>query len=454
MNSDASRRGGHPLRRNLPPAALVVGLLLLLATTFVVATLRLGWFRSSPVIAQESVTAQETDPSLLIPGMPVCLPATTEPTPTQSATPSFAIRNPQPAFGLAWFHKPPEDGTTPLELAGQHSYVHLTGAADIPYRDRLRAAGYKGSVFTYVTMNAVEGPGPYRDASASCDEGYTPHDNQLAFYKGDFCKYIHANESWFVHNESGARIVDDYFGSGRYSYVMNPAEPGWRAFAAERLRLVKEEWFYDGIWLDNVDVDRTRVMSELTNSDGAIREFDSDDAWSEGVKGWLAEARGVLGEYPLWANLIGGGLHADSWDAYAPYLDGAMDESFAVRWIDGWRTPNQWQAQIQRARRWLGMGKGLVAVGQGPRDDAERMRFTLASYLLVAEGTQATFRYTRFDTYYSQLWLYPEYDTARQLGAPLGACREVSPGIWRRDFERGYVEVDVQGYEGRLVVEP
>ncbi|MGA7729708.1 MAG: putative glycoside hydrolase [Chloroflexia bacterium] len=451
MNSDAGRRGSLRLRSSFPAAIPVVGLVFLLVVVAGVGALWLGWFRPATLTAQESVTAQGTDPAPLIPGMPVCLPVPTNegsmPVPTEPA-PSRSV------FGLAWFHKPPDDGTTPGEFVEHHSYVHLTGPADIPYRDELRDAGYKGPVYTYVTMNAIEGPGPYRDASASCDEDYTPYDNQLAFYKGDFCKYIHPNESWFLHNGAGARIVDDYFGAGRYSYVMNPADPGWRSFAVERLNFVKETWFYDGIWLDNVDVDRARVMSGLTNSDGELREYDSDDAWREAVKGWLAAARNALGDYPLWANLVEGPLRADAWDAYAPYLDGAMDESFAVRWIDGWRDPGHWQAQIQRAQRWLAMGKGLVAVGQGPHEDAERMRFALASYMLVAEGTQATFRYTRFDTYYSQFWLYPDYETARRLGAPLGSCREVSPNIWRRDFERGYVEVNVQGHEGRLVTEP
>ena len=446
MNIDAQRSGSSLLRRRLPVAIRGAGLLLLLVAAFIGVGLWLGWFRPASLTAQESVTAQTTDQAPLIPGMPVCLPV---PAATDSALPT-----PHSAFGLAWFHKPPEDGTTPEEFAAQHSYVHLTGPADIPYRDQLRDAGYKGPIFTYVTMNAVEGPGPYRDASAPCDEDYTPYDNQLAFYSGDFCKRIHPNESWFLHNEDGARIVDDYFGAGRYSYVMNPADPGWRAFAVERLRFIKETWFYDGIWLDNVDVDRTRVMSGLTNSDGQIREYDSDEAWSEAVKGWLAEARAALGDYPLWANLVGGPLRADAWDAYATYLDGAMDESFSVRWIDDWRAPTQWEAQIQRAQRWLSMGKGLIAVGQGPREDTERMRFALASYMLVAEGTLATFRYTRYDSYYSQVWLYPEYETARQLGAPAGPCQEVSPGLWRRDFERGYVEVDLQDHTGRLVTTP
>jgi hypothetical protein len=84
------------------------------------------------------------------------------------------------------------------------------------------------------------------------------------------------------------------------------------------------------------------------------------------------------------------------------------------------------------------------------------MRFSLASYLLVAQGagTQSTFRYTRYDTYYEQMWLYPEYDIARQLGGPTGTCSEVSPGLWKRDFQRGYVQVDLSTHQGSLVLRP
>ena len=98
------------------------------------------------------------------------------------------------------------------------------------------------------------------------------------------------------------------------------------------------------------------------------------------------------------------------------------------------------------------MGKGLLMVGQGPRDDEERMRFTLASYLLVATGQNAFFRYSRFDYEYNKLWLYPDYDKARAMGAPLGERRAVSLGLWRRDFEHGYVEVDVGEHRGSLVL--
>src|SRR5262249_3974081 len=154
-----------------------------------------------------------------MPGMPDCCIAF----PTPTSGPISDLRSP---FGLAWFHKPPEDGTSPVDLAANSNYIHLTGAADISYRGKLREPGYQGPILRDVTLNAVEGSGPYSDGSAACDGGYVPNDNQLAFFKGDFCSYIHSHESWFLHNGAGQRLVDDYFGSGRISYMMNPADPG------------------------------------------------------------------------------------------------------------------------------------------------------------------------------------------------------------------------------------
>jgi hypothetical protein len=165
---------------------------------------------------------------------------------------------------------------------------------------------------------------------------------------------------------------------------------------------------------------------------------------------WLEGLRGAVGAWPIWANLTGGRDSVDAWDPYAPYLDGAMEESFGVRWIEDWLSLDAWDVQQDRAARWLAAGKGLVMVGQGPKDDEDRMRFTLASYLLVAEGDQAFYRYTRFDSYYHNLWLYPDFDTARSLGVPSGPRQQIQPGVWRRPFTHGYVEVDATQHTGRL----
>lgn len=393
-------------------------------------------------MAAGNATAETPTPSAVSPEQ---APTTTVSPPTSTPTSSPSV------FGLAWFHKPPGDGTTPEEMAKAHSYIHLTSAADIAYRNQLRAAGYKGPIYTYMTATAVEGPGPYKTAKAPCAAGYAPNDNNLAWKVDDFCRFIHPNESWFLHNGKGERLVDDYFGSGRWTYLMNPANPGWQAFAQERLLFVRDNWGYDGVWLDNVDIDLSRARSESKNSDGVVQEFSNNDSWRAAWKVWLGGVRGKVGEWAIWANLVGGGLSSDSWDAFAPYLDGAMDESFSVRWLDGWREAGDWKSQLERADRWLASGKGLVMVGQGSKDDTGQMRFTLASYMLVAQGQEAFYRYTRFDSYYGSLWQYPEFSTARALGQPTGSRQETSPGVWTRQFSNGTVEVDLNSHVGKLI---
>lgn len=371
----------------------------------------------------------------------------------RSPSPLAATPTPTPptVFGLAWFHKPPQDGTTPGQLAAQNRYIHLTGQSDLAFRDKLRASGFTGPIYSYVLADGVEGPPPSSDNS-ECSYSRQPNDNNVAWSSGDFCNYLNAHESWFLHNSKGQRLADNYFDKGRWTYLMNPADPGWQQFSYQRLRQLRDNLGYDGIWLDNLDLDLQRMTTGVTNADGGVQEYTTDAAWQQAMRGWLAGLRAQMGDTPIWANLVGGGLSAQSWDPYALYLDGAMDESFAVQWVDNWREPQDWAAQLERADRWLSSGKGLVMVGQGEKDDQQRLRFTLASYMLVAQGEQAFFRYSRFDSFYSALWLYPEYDTARALGLPTGPRREVSPGLWRRDFTRGYVQVDLAGHTGQLTL--
>ena len=446
MGDNGRKKEGSRTRGTVALRIIGLAALALCVPLLAVAASRQASETSEPPIAQVAPSPTSTP---FIPGMPnLCAPGTMTP---ETAQPTAVPQPAAPAFGLAWFHKPPE-GSTASTVAAEHRYVHLTGPSDIPFRDEMRAAGFKGPIFTYLTTYAVEGPGPYLDGSAECDAGYRPYDNNVAWEVGDFCKYINPNESWFLHNGKGERLYEDYFGTGRYSYVMNPADPGWREFSYSRLAFARENWGYDGLWLDNLDLDLGRTTREAKNSDGRVLEYPDDAAWREAMAGWLEGLRERLGDWPVWANMVGGQLGPGAWDAYAPYLDGAMDESFAVNWLDGWRTEGQWLAQVGRAERWLQSGKGLVMVGQGAQGDNQRMLFTLASYMLIA-NEKATFRYTRFDSYYDALWLYPEYETARKLGAPLSPRIEVSRGVWRREFTNGHVELDASTHSARLVLD-
>lgn len=190
----------------------------------------------------------------------------------------------------------------------------------------------------------------------------------------------------------------------------------------------------------------------MNNSDGRVKEFASDEAFRQAMRGWLTGARKEMGDWPIWANLIGGNQDAAAWDAYAPFLDGAMEESFAVNWLDGWLNQSAWASELSRIEQWQASGKGVVLVGQGEQDDSNRMRFTLASYMLVAQPGLTFFRYASYASYYRAPWIYPDFDTARALGLPTSKRVEIEPGIWRRDFSGGYVQVDLNAHSGKLVL--
>src|SRR5205814_2221079 len=129
----------------------------MLAVGLLFGAYKLGMFGSlldrSLRTAQTTVSEQQ---DMVIPGMPLCMPGTDQSVPGGSPIASPTPGSLASVFGLAWFHKPPQDGSSAADIAADHRYIHLTGAADIPFRNQLRDAGYKGHILTYVSMTSVE----------------------------------------------------------------------------------------------------------------------------------------------------------------------------------------------------------------------------------------------------------------------------------------------------------
>ena len=338
---------------------------------------------------------------------------------------------------LAYFYKPPTDGTSPQTLATTAGVVVLS-RGDEGYRDELRAAGYTGLTLEYIVSGEVEGPGPYADASAPCDTSYVPNRNNVAYGVGDFCAFINPNEDWFLHNGQGQRLTQNF--GGRIYYQMNPGNSGWREFARARVAAMFAVGGWDGVFLDNVALSLYKAQAQLDTSDGTVAEYASDDAFRAAWGDYLALLSSTIRPAgQLWANLIADPTPGSGWDAYLPYLDGAMRESFATGYSD--LTPEQWNANLTQAETALAQGKGVIGVAQGDPSDIDAMRFALASHLLITDGQRAFFRYAS-NRAYRQLWRYPEYDEAARLGAPLGPRYQQMDGLWRRDFACGSVVVD------------
>lgn len=324
---------------------------------------------------------------------------------------------------LAWFYKPPTDSNLGTIKENFSSFILTKNDED--ERDALRAEGVEAPFLQYVALDVIIDPG-------SCTA--QPWKNQAADRPGDFCDISDNHADWFLLDQAGNRMVHD-LGGGMKGVVMDPGNPGWRAFWLERAREGQETLGWDGVFLDNVEAS----LAKRERRGQLPAAYPDDASYQAAVEGFLAyiytsyfqpEAR------PLQGNIIALRDY-EVWFRYLQYMDGAMEEGWAVDWSDGYLNADDWEEHMNRASRTQAEGKQAVLVSQGAQDNTPRQEFSYASYLLVSNGS-ASFRYTNADDY-GEPWLYSNYDY--DLGAPL-AARYQDGNTWRRDFEHGSVSVD------------
>lgn len=357
---------------------------------------------------------------------------------------SVAQANPERPVRQGLFYDSPSDGTS-TSTSAQRAQLVIFTRGKIGYVRDLRRAGFRGKAVQYLMANEVHGPGPYSSSSSWCDSSFSPSNNQVAYNTGDFCKYIHPNESWFLHNGQGKRLYGKR--SSGVMYHMNPNSSGWREFHRQRIMrdLVGDDKQskigFDGIYLDNVALRRYKLQKQLANSDGTVKEFWDDASYRTAVRGQLESISSKVRPVgPLWANLIDDyAVSAGNYLPLARQLDGFLNESWAMAYPgrDPWR-PERWNEVLKIAETNLSEGRQMFAVVQGDKWDTTRQTFGLASYLLIARDGRAVFRYANAKSY-REWWQYNNYNVA--LGAPKGARYE-KDGKWRRNFQCGYVEVD------------
>ncbi|HYN87864.1 MAG TPA: putative glycoside hydrolase [Ardenticatenaceae bacterium] len=397
------------MKRHLPSVALLLfGLLLALAGT----TSRAG--ASSPEQTQ-----------IILPDFFGGGPAESDRDASGGGAPSSLVQ-------LAWFNNPPADGN--LEPLTHKFGSFILGRQYDEMRDSLRAEGVKSPFLMYMRFEAIHDPG-------SCDA--TPRRNQVADQPGDFCRISAEHPDWFMLDEAGNRIMVDE--GGLHYYMMDPGNPGWRAFWLERARAELEASSWDGVSLDNVEASRSAYRKR-----GAMPAAYPDDAsFQAAVQGFLVymyqsyfQPRGLR----LQANVTAVADEA-VWFNYMQYLDGAMEEGWAVDWHDGYLSPRQWENHVSRVEQTQTLGKNVIVVSQGAQSDQNRHDFAFASYLLAASG-RASFRYSDASSYRT-VWLYDTYNA--DLGQPLGPRYQVGDE-WRRDFANGSVSVNPVAHTARISV--
>lgn len=328
---------------------------------------------------------------------------------------------------LAWFSKPPDNGNLQLLVDNFDSFI-LT-KKDEEQRDQLRTLGVVDPIPQYFRLDAIMNPG-------SCDK--LPQGNTVAYKTGDFCWISEEHPDWFLLDKNGERI-----GGSKYVY-MDPGNEEWRAFFLERVRESQESLGWHGVFLDNAEAsfDKREEYGVMPLN------YPTEESFVAEIEEFIAFLyTNYFQPYnrPLYANIISVRDPA-VWFRYLQYLDGGMEEAWAVDWWDGYRSVSKWESHLERVEHAQFLGKEVILVSQGEEFNYERQEFAFASYLLITQG-KALFRYAHYNNY-AEAWLYDNYHA--NLGNPLG-MRYRNGNEWRRDFENGYVVVNPSKHTAEIV---
>ena len=326
-------------------------------------------------------------------------------------------------INLAHFYKPPSNTDAPT-LASKFRSVVLTGGDEV-FRDKLTANGFTSTIPQYFTFLGIQDPG-------TCTA--STRNNQVAYKVGDFCDISQNHPDWFLLDSNGQRIR---MSPNSDVYRMDPGNPEWRNFFVTRvLEWQQNKPGWSGLFLDCLE----SSLSELQRNGTLPAKYPDDATYRSAIVGFLEYLRANYSQpygRPILANITMG-LDDATWSSYMQYLDGAMQERWAVDWsLNAYVSETKWKADLARAEKFQNQGKYMILVAPGAQADANRQNFAFASYLLISNG-KAAFRYSNSDVY-REVWLYSNYQI--DLGAPLGP-RYQSGSLWRRDFTKGYVAVD------------
>jgi hypothetical protein len=327
---------------------------------------------------------------------------------------------------LAWFYRPPNDGNlTPL---ARRFNLYILTHGDEAKRDAVREKGGKGLFLQYLHFETIQNPALCKDERYCSGE---PWGNQVAYQQGDFETINRDHPDWFLRDSKGNLIITDE------SFVMmDPGNPGWQAYFLEQAREMQEKFGWEGVFLDNVEAS----LGKIRRSGKMPVRYPDDASYQAAVLSFLKYLyTGYFQPHgrPLYANIIE--VHdLATWSKYLRFLDGVMDEAWAVGWDNSYLSYDEWDQQLRRAEKAQALGKQVILVAQGGQLDTSRQQFAFASYLLINNG-RAAFRYTHHNDGYEQVWLYGNY--FQSLGNPIG--RRICPLnlLCVREFSRGWVLV-------------
>lgn len=248
-----------------------------------------------------------------------------------------------------------------------------------------------------------------------------------------------ATEELYMHSTTGSRLS---WWSG--AELMNATDEGPTVHGARWADVlpafVHDEMMstglWDGVFLDGAYSDITWFFGSNIDPDGDGVTESSDRinaAWQSGMSRLLRNMRRAVGSRGL--------ILVNSSTVYRSLVNGVLIENFPRY---GWEGP---EAEMVSAERY-NVAPSLTAFNTNTEDretpdDYRLMRYGLTSAML-GDGF---FSFDAGPTHHARTWWYDEYDAS--LGRPTSAPRrldaagkDVVPGVWMREFERGAVVVN------------
>ncbi|GGM77624.1 hypothetical protein GCM10011609_11820 [Lentzea pudingi] len=238
--------------------------------------------------------------------------------------------------------------------------------------------------------------------------------------------YCEADPSWFLRDAKGNRLE---YGGYEGHWQMDVGNPGYQNAWADNVVASSAEVF-DGVLMDNAlfacDTYHDGVCPAAYPTDAAMR-----DAYVSMLSG--TRQKFVDAGLKTVANMSNARLHDGAWDTYVEHLDGGFDEWW-LTFGDGdllSEYSQGWSRQVEQIT--ANEAKGKITWVQPHHSGAEQpFRYAFASYLLAKGEHAAISEIEETDRYDGPSRWRTEYDW--DLGAPLGAHREIAKNVHQRDF--------------------
>jgi len=394
---------------------------------------------------------------------------------------------------LSIIYEPPTFGTSTTLLTGPEVVSRFQNV--IYARNQMKgelpkyiSAGFKGKAYVYLIADNFGGPVDLGSVAAqktrctSAQKSFKIYSNNSAMDTGDFCEVhdaiisktalpdypdIFPTENWFLHRADGSRINKGH--TPMEDYVPNPSDPNWQKYYSRRaLREMIGGNEIDsssvvtphpavagvtGLFIDNIELG----WSNVTRANGGLApvEYSSIASYNAAVASFLSTVKNTLQtapyNYPVWANMISDPNTGTSWDQFKPYLNGGMNESFGLSWGKGPTSSSNMLQQLTQAESWINSGRHFLAVVQGDANKSY-MGYSLGSFLLVTNGTNASYYYANYSGNYHELYEIPEL--YYQLGLPTESRRQIStaPIIFERKFQNGKVTVNLSAFTASIIL--